>query len=143
MDENIKPVFDEIFGLDIISFSIGDEQIFGYLSTSPLEQRVLTKFNYQFVYTNVAKKSYKAHWAIFDSELLLMYVNGIINGVRLYTNDFVPEYPDDVVFFCYHWFSGQLKIDIQQTRTNPIFKPYCISENELLITFEKGILVNH
>jgi hypothetical protein len=137
MSTNLINDFDEIFGLDIISFEIGDEKIVGYFSNSPIEERLVKMYNY---IPEISNKPYRAHWLVEDSKLLLMYINGIINGVRLYTTEIVPEYPDDTVFFLYSQFSGQLKIDIKQEVIHPIFVPYLISERELLLTFENGIL---
>ena len=133
--------YDEICGSDIVFFELGEEKIVGYFDNSPIEQRLITKFNYKPDNTNVTQKPYRAIWIIQDSKLTLMYVNGIINGVLLYTLDIIPEYPDDTVFFHYHLYSGQLSISIQQTNIPPIFASYLINGSELLLTFEKGILL--
>ena len=137
MAKNLITDFDEIFGLDIVFFEIGDEQIVGYFTHSPIEERLVKMHNYV---PDISHKPYRAHWLVGDSKLLLMNVNGIINGNRLYTDDIVPEYPDDTVFFLYSMFSGSLKIDVRQENIYPVFTPYLISKSELLLTFENGIL---
>lgn len=130
--------FDEICGLDMVSFHLNDESVGGYFDQSPLEKGIITKFDY--IPTKNIEKPYRAHWMIHSSELLLGYVNGVFHGTRYYTHGIVSDLDKDE-FLNHYKFTGQIKLIIQQQRFHPIFEPYLINKNELLLTFEKGVLV--
>jgi hypothetical protein len=140
LNKSFINVFDEIFGLDIFSFHFNEHEVVGYLYESPIQERIISKFNYKPSYSSIDKKPYRAHWMIHDSKLLLGYVNGIIEGVRFYTDDIVPEFLDEDILCHYHWFTGHLKLNIQQKNISTAFDSFLINETKLLLTFEKGYL---
>jgi hypothetical protein len=130
--------FHDIHGLDMVAFYLNDESVVGYLDKSPIEEKIISKFNY--VPNNNAIKPYRAHWMVYDSELLLGYVNGIIDGKRFYSRDVLEECGKDEILHHYHYYSGQLKLNIQQQKIHPVFEPYLINKNELLIKVHDGIV---
>ena len=126
--------------MDIAHFSLSGKETVGYLLNSPLEQIVLSKFDYCPKATPDTTKPYRAHWSIHDYKLFLMYANGTINGNKLFTDDFVSNYPDDTVFYHCVWFSGQLRFHNMTRELPEIFETCLIKENELLLVFKNGIL---
>jgi len=132
--------FDEISGFDIASFHFNEQKIVGYFDKSPIEERIISKFKYEPDNSNTVKP-FRAHWMIDNSKLLLGYVNGVINGTRLFTTDIVPEFAGDEILHHYYWYSGELKLYIQQQNTDSVFDSYIIKKNELLLTFKNGILI--
>ena len=100
-------LFDDIFGYDLPSFWINEDHYHGFLEKSPIEDRLVSSFNYKPI-DDESKKPYQAYWMISEFELLLGYVNGVINEKTLYTDDIVPEFPNDEVLFHYCEYSGQL-----------------------------------
>jgi len=133
-------IFDDIFGYDLASFWINDDHYHGYLEKSPIEDRLVSKFNYIPI-NNEAKKPYKAHWMIHESKLLLGYVNGVIDGKELYTDDIVPEYPDDEVLYHYCEYNGILKFCIQGKEISRETKNKIFSCDFLELTFKDGVLL--
>lgn len=131
--------FDDIFGLDMVSFYYNEQSIVGYFDKSPIEDKIISIFNYAPNENGI--KPYRAHWMISDSQLLLGYVNGIINGKRFYSIDVLEECGKDEILHHYHYYSGQLILNIQQSNIPSAFSPFLINQNELLLTFEKGVLV--
>lgn len=143
--ENNKPplsdftkTFDDIFGYDIAGLYIKDDGYHGYFDKSPIEARLIKKFNY-LPYADESNKPYRAHWLISDSKLLLGYVNGIINGLKLSSLEIVPEYPNEDLFH-YEEFSGLLKFSIKirdkQVETNGIIDDF----DTAMLSFENGML---
>lgn len=129
--------FDDIFGLDMVSFNIDDQSIVGYFDKSPLESGIIIRFDY--IPTKNTEKPYRAHWMIHSSELLLGYVNGVFHGTRYYTHGIVPDLDKNELLNHYK-FTGQLKLIIQQQKIHPIFEPYLINKSEMLLEFRNGIL---
>jgi hypothetical protein len=129
--------WDDIFGFDIASIHINNNCYHGYIERSPIEDRLVTNFNYVPV-VDESKKPFMAHWMIFESKISLLYCNGIINEKRFYTTDIFPEYPDDDLL--YYNFSGILKFSIQQKETLGIADDF-INFDNLLLTFKNGILL--
>ena len=131
--------FDNKFGLDYADIKIGHQSIVGTFDKSPLEERIVSNFNYS---PNIdAEKTYKAQWSIYDSKLHLLFVNGEINGVRLYTTDIVSEYPDDTVFYFCQWYCGDLKFNIQQNKIPSAFSHFTKTKNFLLLTIKYGLVI--
>lgn len=138
-DFDVLKSFDEISGPDILSLDLDNFTYFGYIDKSPIEERLCKSFNYQQIH-NIYNKPYKVHWIIIESKLMLGYANGIINGVRLYTNDIFPELHEDIGLAFFHYFSGQI-----------ILYPKVIEKSEIEITsykiekifldFQNGVLV--
>lgn len=133
--------FNDMFGYDIAALHIDDVCFHGYFEKSPIENRLIANFNYVPLEDN-SKKPYRAHWMIYESKLLLGYVNGEINGLRFNTVDVVPEFQDDDLLFTYYEYSGNLKFSIQQNevsaKTNKFMKR---NFNTLILSFENGILL--
>lgn len=135
-------LFDDVFGHDLASIFIDDDNSFdGYFEKSPIEERLVANFNYTPI-EDESKKPYKAHWMISESRLQVGYVNGVINGKRLYTTDIIPEFPDDELLFLYHYFSGVLKLIIQKREISANASNFINDNcNSLLLTFKNGILL--
>lgn len=135
---------DDIFGNDIISIILPQFTYHGYLTKSPLEERLMSELNYLPV-ADETKKPFKANWMVSDSELLLLYVNGLFNEKRLYTYDLVPDYPDTDLFH-FTDYNGSLTlivcgIEVEDEYIDTInFES--INADILHIKFEKGMLVN-
>jgi hypothetical protein len=133
--------YDGIFGNDHACLHINDNVFNGYFEKSPIEEKLITSFNYTPI-ADGFHKPYKASWMVYESKLLLGYVNGLINGQRLYTTDIIPEFPDDEILFLYHYFSGVLKLTIQQKEILPNASNFINQNcNSLLLTFKNGILL--
>lgn len=129
--------FEDIYGLDMVSFYSNDQCVVGYFDKSPLEKGIITKFDY--IPTKNTEKPYRANWMIHSSELLLGYVNGVFNGKRFYTHGIVPALDDNEILHLIKY-TGQLKLIIQQQRIHPVFEPYLINKNELLLKVHDGIV---
>jgi len=144
--ENNKPsysdfirTFDDIFGYDIAGLFINGDGYHGYFDKSPIEARLVKNFNYIHSDEN-SRKPYRAHWLISDSKLLLCYVNGIINGLRFYSTEIVPEYPDDDLFH-FQEFSGLLKLSIKD-RDKKVSTDGTIDDFDTVMLFvDKGIII--
>ena len=135
---------DDIFGNDIISIILPQFTYHGYLTKSPLEERLMSELNYLPV-ADETKKPFKANWMVFDSELLLLYVNGVFNEKHLHTYDLVPDCPDtDLFHFTDYNGSLTLIVCIIQLEDEYIDTTNFESINAdiLHIKFEKGMLVN-
>jgi hypothetical protein len=134
---NFTNTFDDIYGPDILSLKINNIDFYGYLDKSPIEEKLLSNFNYILV-VDESKKPFRAHWMIYESKLFLLYCNGIINDKHLYTTDIFPDYPDtDLLLYN---FTGILKFSIQQKEISGITDNFKKCD-DLLITFENGILL--
>ncbi len=133
--------FDDIFGYDIASVHINDVGYFGYFEKSPIEDRLVSKFNY-LPTDDEANKTYRATWMVSDFTLMLGYVNGVINGQRLFSLDIVSDLPDDELLHNYYEFSGEVNFVILSIETsNPNMNS--IDNIDILeLTFENGILIN-
>jgi hypothetical protein len=139
-DSDFIRTWDDIFGYDIASLHINDEVYSGYFDKSPIEARLIKKFNY-FPVDEEFNKPYRAHWLIFESKLELGYVNGIINGVKFYTTEIVPEFPNEGILFHYEEFSGLLKFSIQK-RDNKVLTSGEIDDFDVIkLSFENGMLI--
>lgn len=137
VSSNFKIPFEDTIGYDHASFWINDDHYYGYIEKSPIEDRLVSRFNYTPI-NDKSKKTYRAHWMISEDKLWLGYVNGVIDGKVLYTDDIVPEYPGDEVLYHYCEYSGILKFsiqgrDISKETKNKIF--YC---DFLELTFKNG-----
>lgn len=142
MEKSYLKTFDEISGLDLVSFYIGDYEVAGYFETSPIEQRIIKLLDYKPVANNT-QKPYRAHWMISDSKLYLGYVNGIVNGKRFYTTDVVSDFPDDDVLHFYSEFSGKVKLIVQQREVAKCFKPNMdVCGNKIILDFKDGMLID-
>jgi hypothetical protein len=138
-DSDFTRTFDDIFGYDIASLHINDEVYHGYFDKSPIEGRLIKKFNYLPV-DEEFNKPYRAHWLIFESKLELCYVNGIINGVKLYTTEIVPEYPSEYILFHYQEFSGLLEFSIQKSDKHVLKNGEIDALDTIMLSFENGML---
>jgi hypothetical protein len=132
---------DDIVGLDRVSIYIDEHCLSGYFKNSPLEKRMINQFK-----LNINEKPYRGAWLVIESELYLLYVNGVFNNIRLYTYDILPEHPDDdeegnAILYHYKLFTGDLILINQQYVVNPIFEPYIINETEYLLSFKEGDLI--
>lgn len=137
---DLERTFDDKFGNDIASYWKNGDCYHGYLKKSPIEDRLVSKFNYTPI-DDEAKKPYKAHWMISESKLWLGYVNGVINCNVLYTDDIVPEFPDDEVLYHYCEYSGTLTFNIQGRDISSETKNEIFSCDFLELTFKNGILM--
>lgn len=133
--------FDDIYGYDIATLYVDDVKLFGYLNISPIQERIISKFNYKPADAEI-KKPFKAHWMIYESELLLGFVNGVLNGKRLFTSDIVPEFPDTEILFHYIEFSGVIDFVIKEIETSSITDFENYNCDVLRLTFSKGILLS-
>ena len=131
--------WDDIFGYDIASLHINDDVYHGYFNKSPIEARLIKNLNYCPV-DQEFNKPYRAHWLIFESKLELGYVNGIINGVRLYTTEIVPEYPSEYILFHYQEFSGLLEFSIQKRDKQVLTNGEIDAFDIIMLSFENGML---
>lgn len=138
-DSDFTRTWDDIFGYDIASLHINDEVYHGYFDKSPIEARLIKKFNYLTV-DEEFNKPYRAHWLIYESKLELGYVNGIINGVRLYTTEIVPEYPSEYILFHYQEFSGLLEFSIQKRDKQVLTNGKIDAFDIIMLSFENGML---
>lgn len=130
---------DNIFGYDIATLFINKNSFHGYLSKSPIEPKIISKYNY-IPAKDESKKPFRAHWMISESKLFLGYVNGIINGVRFYTREIVPEFPNNDILYFYDAFSGELNFEVMEIENKVNYSLIEIFDN-LLLTFDKGILI--
>lgn len=143
INSNYRLTINEISGLDLVSFYIGDEDVVGYFETSPVEQRIIKVLDYKPVADNT-QKPYRAHWMISDSKLYLGYVNGIVNGKRFYTTDVVSDFPDDDILHFFSEFSGKVKLIVQQRELSKCFMPYMdVCGKKMILSFKDGRLINH
>ena len=128
-------------GLDISTANIHGVDYYGYFNHSPLEDRLKKNFNYRPV-KDPAKKTYMAHWMVCNTQLLLGYVNGIINGKRFYTTDIIPEFPEAEILHFYTDFSGTIKFYIPRKKPRTLLeyflKKHC---DTMSLSFESGILI--
>ncbi len=135
---NFIRTFDDFFGYDIAGLLINDEGYYGYFDISPIEARLIKNFNY-LPDNEEFNKPFRAHWLISDSKLLLCYVNGVINGLKLNSTEIVPEYPNEDLFH-FQEFSGMLKFSVKnrdkQVATNGIIGDFEI----VMLSIEKGII---
>jgi hypothetical protein len=99
--------FDDKKGPDILSFDYENISYCGFISSSPVESRLIEKFGYLNLHDNYTKP-YRAHWMIYNSKLMLLYCNGIINNRRLYTNDMFPEFRNVETFAFFSMYTGRL-----------------------------------
>ena len=137
---SFKIPFEDTMGYDLASYFINDNHYHGYFEKSPIEYRLVAKFNYSPI-EDESQKPYKAQWMIYESKLLLGYVNGVINGTIFYTNDIVPEFPDDEILYHYLEYNGSLKFCIQGKEISSETKNEIISCNFLELTFKDGVLM--
>lgn len=132
--------FDEIWGPDIFYLVLDDISYFGYLEKSPASQRLIDSFQYQDTYSNY-DKPYRAHWLISDSKLLLCYVNGVINGRKLNTDDIFPEYSNvNIGLPFFNSFSGKLLFYPIQFDTKLVDRVK-YKGNNIILHIEKGLLI--
>jgi hypothetical protein len=129
--------WDDVFGFDIASIYINNNCYHGYIERSPIEDRLVTNFNYVPV-ADESKKPYRAHWMISESKLLLGYVNGYFNSKHFHTTIIVPEFPDDNILYLYN-FSGTLKFSIKKSEISDVTDSFILC-NCLLLSFKNGIL---
>lgn len=131
--------FDDDTGYDILHLFSGPDIIDGYLEDSPLASLVKKKFG--LVFSEASEKPYRAHWALDGDGLQLARVNGQLNGKKVYTHDFVPEFPDDSPYYQYP-FSGSIRYIIQNEIVPASLEklPLIRGFRQLLLTFEKGAL---
>jgi len=69
-----------------------------------------------------------------------MFVNGIINGERLFTRDFIPEHPSEGLFYTFKY-TGKLYLRVQQGLIPPKFKNIINNDYNLILEFIDGVLV--
>jgi hypothetical protein len=132
--------FDEIEGPDIFYLTIDDISYFGYIDKSPASQRLVDAFQYKDTYSNF-DKPYRAHWLISDSKLLLGYVNGVINGRKLNTDDIFPEYANvDKGLLFFDSFSGILLFYPIEFDTKLIDRVK-YKGNNIILHIENGLLI--
>jgi hypothetical protein len=127
-------------GLDIATVYIEGGEYYGYFDHSPVEERLKTNFHYRTVKDKI-KKPYMAHWMVYEHELLLGYVNGMIDGKQFYTTDVIPELPEDKLLHFYSDFSGVIKFYLPLKKPRVLsqyfLKKHCVSK---LLTFQDGKL---
>jgi hypothetical protein len=99
--------FDDKKGPDILSFDYENFSYCGFIDSSPVESRLIENFGYLNLHDNYTKP-YRAHWMIYNSKLMLLYCNGIINNRRLYTNDMFPEFRNVETFAFFSMYTGRL-----------------------------------
>lgn len=129
-----------ISGPDLFGLEFDNIGYDGYIDRSPVEKRLIESFKYNPDYTN-EEKPYKAHWMISESKLYLGYVNGFINGKRLYTMDIFPEVGEDILHF-FHYFSGDL-IFYPETFHIGELKELKYQGAPLILKIENGILIQY
>lgn len=135
---DFKKSFDSIYGLDSVYYDIEEQTLACFADNSPLDERVNLQFKYKpAIYS---EKSFKAVWLIYENELKIMFVNGIINGKMLFTYDFIPEHPDNEIGFTFK-FCGRLYLRVQQSLIPPNFKSMINKDNSLSLEFKDGKLV--
>jgi len=132
--------FDDIFGYDIASIHINDVEYFGYFEKSPIEDRLVSKFNYIPI-LDESKKTYRAHWLVSDLTLMLGYVNGLINGQRLFTLDIIPDFSDNELLHDFYEFSGFINFFILGIETSDSNMNSIDNIDILELIFKNGMLI--
>ena len=132
--------FDDICGYDVASIQLNEVTFYGQLTKSPLQERIMTELNYIPVLEEI-KKPFKAHWMVYESKLLLGYINGIFNEKRFYTTDVVPEFPDNELLFHYTKYSGILTFIICEIEISDITFLGINNFDILKLEFENGVLL--
>jgi hypothetical protein len=132
--------FDEIKGPDIFSIDFGNISYFGFVDSSPVEPRLIENFGYLNLHDNYTKP-YRAHWTIYNSKLMLLYCNGIINNRRLYTNDMFPEFRNLESLAFFSMYTGKLlfyPVDFTITKFDSVSVPY--NGRDMYIQIDSGIV---
>jgi hypothetical protein len=140
MEENdfdLVKSFDLIKGPDVLTLDYEDISYFGFIDKSPIEARLIDKFDYLNIYDNYTKP-YRAHT---ESKLLLGYCNGIINGERLYTTDIFPEFAGNDILLFFHYFSGSLLFYPITFDTSQVEKIE-YKGKKILLHIENGMLID-
>ncbi len=139
-DFDVIKNFDKKTGPDTLSLQYDTISYFGIINKSPVEQRLIGSFNYRTIYTNFSKP-YKAHWIISESKLFLGFVNGVINGKRLFTTDIFPEFAGQTLLHFFYFFSGQLEFYSRDLTTSQV-ENLNWNRESLLLNIKKGILIS-
>lgn len=113
----------------------------GFFLQSPLDAYMLKKFGVQPT-TDPLKKPFMARWMISNRKLKMGYVNGIINGKKMYTNDIYPNLPDDELLHPIR-FNGTLDFIVLDSNSATLDKTPCFSfpNDHFKLTFSGGVMI--
>lgn len=138
---NLNICFDGCVGYDFASIHVNEHLgLNGIFLHSPLEERLIETFNYRPIANN-SLKLYQAAWRIVDNKLELIYANGWLNGVNIYTSDIVPEYSEEEIFHHYRNFSGSI-LFVAQKIINLHSTEIGFRQGDILkLTIKKGMLI--
>jgi len=158
LDENGEPVISDsppdfidihtlhatFKGYDLASIDEDDVAVYGYFLQSPLEERMISMFNYVPVDDNSAKP-YQASWMISEKKLILLHVNATINGQELTSYEIVPEYTgdyEDEPFLFSTSFGNRITFIIEEIENQGYSASIYSVGDRLSLDFCDGILVN-
>jgi hypothetical protein len=140
INENNYYDVQNLNGYDLARFEIGAQTLNGYFETSPIEDILISKFNFLPVEEN-STKPYKCEFIVKNSELLLFLANGTINGNTFYTRNIINCVNDNEFLHLCDFYSGELKFVIGQTKIPLAFKSLTQNKDHLIFTIDKGVII--
>ena len=132
---------DSITGFDACCLSLAYFRYDGFFLQSPLDAYMLKKFKFKPT-LNPIEKPFKARWMVSERQLQMGFVNGILNGKTIFTNEIYPNFPDDDILHPIR-FNGSLDFIVltSSSNTDPENGEFHFPNDHFKLTFSGGVLI--